>query len=773
MKKSIHITWILVILVSLLGSTPTQAARAATEWMVTTTSDSGPGSLRQAIADASDGDTITFDPSLAGQTVHLASPLLIDKGITIDGTSLSLHVKISGDTNNDGTGDVAVFQIGGPSSVELNHLDIVKGKGVGATGGGGIANYGILIIRNSNISDNTYVNGLGGGGIYNKGELTIIDSTLTGNSAFEGGAIFNELNQPLTITGTTFSNNQALTEPGQPGGAAGAIGNIGTMTVTDSVFTNNFSHGGGGAIVNSINGTAAISHSAFDGNSTSGKGGAIANPAGSVTIENCTFTDNEVYYEKNGGAIYNEDQLTITGSTFTGNEASHGGAIANFDNLSLSDSVLSSNNGDLGGGIINGGTATIANTAFIGNNATMGGGAIVNHPEYNGTVTITNSTISDNTAPNGGGIHNLTISGTVNISNSLLSGNSASGNGGSGGNGGGISNFGNLELVNTTFFNNSSPLVPNSYGGGVFNTGTLTITNSTFSENSAHIGGGIANFNNLHYTNTIIANSTSGGDCYNENGTVGTNSNNLVEINAASPYQCGIPLYAEDPQLGPLADNGGSTQTMSLLPGSPAIDAGGDDVCTDTDQRGATRPMDGDGDNTATCDIGAFESGEPTTTIITADTPDPSMMNQNVAVTVTVSGGSSTPVGTVDIIGADTNCTVTLSDGTGSCDVVFTSSGNKTLTATYNGDLSHSSSADTETHLVITSLTLRSQGGNDGWILESSETSGAGGTMNSSAATFNLGDDAANRQYRTILHFDTSALPDNAVITSAVLKIRK
>ena len=59
----------------------------------------------------------------------------------------------------------------------------------------------------------------------------------------------------------------------------------------------------------------------------------------------------------------------------------------------------------------------------------------------------------------------------------------------------------------------------------------------------------------------------------------------------------------------------------------------------------------------------------------------------------------------------------------------------------------------------------------DGWVLESSENSNVGGTMNSTATTFIVGDNAANKQYRAILHFDTSSLPDTAVITSVKLKI--
>jgi hypothetical protein len=69
--------------------------------------------------------------------------------------------------------------------------------------------------------------------------------------------------------------------------------------------------------------------------------------------------------------------------------------------------------------------------------------------------------------------------------------------------------------------------------------------------------------------------------------------------------------------------------------------------------------------------------------------------------------------------------------------------------------------------------TFRSQAAYDGWVLESAETSGVGGTLNASAATFNLGDNAANKQYRAILSFDTSSLPDNAVISKITLKIKK
>ncbi|HNO32145.1 MAG TPA: kelch repeat-containing protein, partial [Anaerolineales bacterium] len=70
-------------------------------------------------------------------------------------------------------------------------------------------------------------------------------------------------------------------------------------------------------------------------------------------------------------------------------------------------------------------------------------------------------------------------------------------------------------------------------------------------------------------------------------------------------------------------------------------------------------------------------------------------------------------------------------------------------------------------------MTVKSTGANDGWVLEATEVSNTGGIMNSTATSFNLGDSAADQQYRTILSFDTSALPDTAVISSATLKIKK
>jgi hypothetical protein len=125
------------------------------------------------------------------------------------------------------------------------------------------------------------------------------------------------------------------------------------------------------------------------------------------------------------------------------------------------------------------------------------------------------------------------------------------------------------------------------------------------------LGGGVFHpFGTLNLTNAIIANTRSGGDCVLDQGAIGTNVNSLI-----ADGSCGAALSG-DPKLGPLTNNGGTTLTHALLPGSPAIDAGAD--CSKTsvrgrDQRGLKRD--------AKCDIGAveFETSPPSATLRAAN----------------------------------------------------------------------------------------------------------------------------------------------------------
>jgi predicted outer membrane repeat protein len=168
--------------------------------------------------------------------------------------------------------------------------------------------------------------------------------------------------------------------------------------------------------------------------------------------------------------------------------------------------------------------------------------------------------------------------------------------------GGAIYNGGTLEVTNSTFSGNSA----GDSGGAIYNGGTLTVTNSTFSNNSAvNDGGGIFNGSGETATlrNTIVANSPSGGNCFNDGGTLNDGGYNMDDDGTC--VSASTSQTVADAKLGPLQNNSGPTFTHALLPTSPALNAippaGGCGVGITKDQRGVTRPQ-GTG-----CDIGAFE----------------------------------------------------------------------------------------------------------------------------------------------------------------------
>lgn len=281
---------------------------------------------------------------------------------------------------------------------------------------------------------------------------------------------------------------------------------------------------------------------------------------GDITMQKITLTGG--YGTGNlGGAIYNQSTLTLTNSSVSGNSALYGGGIYNVGTLNLKNSVINNNTGlGIGGGIYNPGTLSIIGSTISNNRVDNNGfdsGGILN----SGTLTLTQSTVSGNWTPAyGGGINNTNL---LIIENSTISGNTA------------------------------------LLGGGGVNIGTSGLTgvlNSTISHNSATSGGGIRNEGiDFNIYNSIIANSTSGGDCVSP-GTISHALSNLVEDNS-----CGF-TGGSDPNLGPLQDNGGPTFTHALLPGSPAINTGIISYINEiVDQRGVRRPQGG------TADKGAFE----------------------------------------------------------------------------------------------------------------------------------------------------------------------
>ena len=248
----------------------------------------------------------------------------------------------------------------------------------------------------------------------------------------------------------------------------------------------------------------------------------------------------------------------------------------------------------------------------IRNGMAMFGGGIDNE---GGRLTMNNITVSGNLAfvrsgySYGGGIYNGS-SGILTINNSTLSGNTAGcGTIGCAGSGGGIFNTGELLINNSTLDGNMAYAhFAYSQGGGIdsyYTGGPVMISNSTISGNGAARGGGI--YGGAALQNSILANN-GGGNC---NHTMGSSGYNLSSDNTCNFNGPG-DLNNTDPKLGTLGYNGGPTQTIPLLSGSPAIDAGNPSGCTDnqrnllkTDQRGMPRP---DPEDKGGCDLGAYES---------------------------------------------------------------------------------------------------------------------------------------------------------------------
>ncbi|HKM55189.1 MAG TPA: Ig-like domain repeat protein, partial [Isosphaeraceae bacterium] len=335
----------------------------------------------------------------------------------------------------------------------------------------------------------------------------------------------------------------------------------------------------------------------------------------------------------------------ISGLTISNGNADSGGGVYNDGSLTLANDTLSGNSATDGGGVYNDGSLTLANDTLSGNSAYDYGGGVDNY----GTVTLTNDTLSENSADYyGGGISNW--DGTVTLTNDTLSGNSATA-------GGGISNYGGtMTLTNDTLSGNSAT----ADGGGVYNDnyGTATLTNDTLSGNSADYGGGIYNDPSGTVTpgNTIIAGNTASFAGPDVSGGVTSQGSNLIGKTDGSSGWVATDLTGTvasplDPQLNALADNGGPTETMALLPGSPAIDAGSNALANEyslaTDQRGAGFPRIVNG----TVDIGAFEAQQETTTTVVTASPSTSVSGQTVTFTATVApqAGSAVPTATGSI----------------------------------------------------------------------------------------------------------------------------
>lgn len=532
----------------------------------------GECTLREAIleANATSGATINLPGLLAIQNYVLTIP---PSGAD-DGMSGDLHINadmsIVGQQtifrsviiDATGMGD-RIFNISGGVNVNISKVTIRHGA---AAQGGGIYNAGNLTLSNSTVFSNTASSGgvFAGGGIYNPGTLTLMDSAVTDNAApgGGGGGIVNAGTGTLILANSTVGGNTA--------GIAGGIRNDGSLHITNGTLSGNSACCGAG-IYNDLNGTLTLDTS---------------------TVMSNTATDD-------GGGINNTGLLTITTSTVAGNTALVGGGIENASGLLIMGSAVISNTANGGGGIDNASLLTLVNSAVGGNTASTSGGGIYNV----GTLTLDGGTVISNSASAGGGIENA--AGTLTFRNSTLVSNPASAGGG------GIENGGSLVASNSTLSGNTG-----KYGGGIYSHHAGQLTHSTLDGNSATnvsaAGGGIyqaAQYptQTLSLASTIVADSPTGGNCVIDptGFPLGSNGYNLSSDGTCAAYlnQTG-DLNSVNPNLGPLANNGGPTLTHALPLGSPAMNhipfgANGCGTTVTTDQRGYAR--------VAPCDIGAFE----------------------------------------------------------------------------------------------------------------------------------------------------------------------
>ena len=272
-----------------------------------------------------------------------------------------------------------------------------------------------------------------------------------------------------------------------------------------------------------------------------------------------------------------------------------GGILIDDGSLDLRDAIVTGNTTTKeGGGIYGSGSVadiTMTRVILVGNSAESGGGAWLK--DLASAIVFTDVTVSGNTATSdGGGIYQE--AGSLTLNRVTLTGNSAVSGGGIYQKKGTVQAYTNVTVSGNT---------ATGAGGGMFlEQGAPTLTNVTLTGNSASgDGGGIyVKSGPVYARNTIVANSSSGGDCA---GVAIT----LLGGNLDEDGTCGFEATG-DPDLGPLQNNGGLTQTHALGSASSAIDAGNNTGCPATDQRGVARPIDGDVDTIAVCDIGAYEA---------------------------------------------------------------------------------------------------------------------------------------------------------------------
>jgi hypothetical protein len=234
--------------------------------IVTSTADSGAGSLRDAVANVCSGTTITFNlPGAGPHTITLTTgELAVAKNVTINNNS-GESITVSGNNAS------RVFNINSGKTAAIIGLTISGGNNAGS--GGGVLNDGTLTLVNSTLSGNHA--GTDGGGISTSAtaiSLTLINTTISGNNANANGGGVAVLGGTMTSINSTITNNFADNDNNTTGTGGGIAASAGTTTLKNTIVAGNFNEDGASDAADDISGTVDPA-SSFNLIGTGGAGG--------------------------------------------------------------------------------------------------------------------------------------------------------------------------------------------------------------------------------------------------------------------------------------------------------------------------------------------------------------------------------------------------------------------------------------------------------------------------------------------------------------------
>lgn len=508
---------------------------------------SGNVAVGDAPAGEEDGDTITFDPALAGQVISVAGELVVTDDVTIQGRLIDFvsdnpvvldggdanrifSIDLSGAPGTESAVTLRYFALqngrttdsGGAIRVENAELifsdarvdrSVATGAAADQGGGGLYLTAATALVRNVEFDRNRAIGASGSGGaiLANDAALDIVGSRFEDNeSRRAGGAVEVRGDSSVTMSNVSFSGNDAGANPGNGGGvhiSGDADVDINVVAAFGNVATEGGAFWNGSGTL-SIAGAVAVQNVAT-GSAASNGGGAIFNAGGTVNVTASTFDTNVAAGTSgSGGAILNDGGIVaVTGGTLRRNFANRaGGAVETRDgavslmDVDVSDNDAGTNPGNGGALHITGaGSAGITGGSYRGNIAGAEGGALWN--SATGQLIVNGATLRENTAggdatdQGGGGIFN--DGGETALTSVDLSENQATGAAGSGG--GLFNNGGTVDITDSSIADNTASRA----GGGIEENASgaptsLILTNTMVNGNDA--GSAPGNGGGIHVT---------------------------------------------------------------------------------------------------------------------------------------------------------------------------------------------------------------------------------------------------------------------------------